>query len=88
MITFSDDTTLKGPIENSYESAYRGEVKRWAGWCAGNDLELNVSKTKEMVFRFRKKKTPLVPLTIVGEKVEQVKTFNFNFKLAQPFLAT
>ena len=39
-----------------------------------NDLELNVSKTKEMVFDFRKKKTPLAPLTIAG-KVAELKLF-------------
>ena len=40
-------------------------------------MELNVSKTKEMVFDFRKKKTPLGPFTITGEVVEEVKTFKF-----------
>ena len=30
-----------------------------------------------MVFDFRKKKTPLVPLTIAGEVVEEVKSFKF-----------
>ena len=82
MIKFSDDTTLEGLIHNSDESAYRGEVERLAGWCSENDLELNVSKTKEMVFDFRKKKkrekkTPLVPLTIAGEVVEEGKSFKF-----------
>ena len=42
-----------------------------------NDLELNVSKTKEMVFDFRKKKTPLAPLIIAGKVVEEVKSFKF-----------
>ena len=41
MINFSDDTTLEGLIQNSDESAYRGEVERLAGWCSENDLELN-----------------------------------------------
>ena len=36
-----------------------------------------MSKTKEMVSDFRKKKTPLVPLTIAGEIVEEVKSFKF-----------
>ena len=52
-------------------------VERLAGWCSENDLELNVSKTKEMVFDFRKKNTPLVPLTIAGEVVEEVRSFKF-----------
>ena len=77
MIKFSDDTTLEGLIHNSDESVYRGEVERLAGWFSENDLELNVSKTKEMVFDFRKKKTPLVPLTIAGEVVEEVRSFKF-----------
>jgi len=72
MIKFSDDTTLEGLIHNSDESAYRGNVERLAGWCSENDLELNVSKTKEMVFDFRKKL-----LTIAGEVIEEVKSFKF-----------
>ena len=48
---------------------------RFDGWCIRNDLELNVSKKKK-VFDFRKK-APLVPLTIAGEVVEQIKTFKF-----------
>jgi hypothetical protein len=42
-----------------------------------NDLDLNVTKTKEMVFDRRKKKTPLLPLTIRGVNVEQVDSFKF-----------
>ena len=77
MIKFSDDTTMEGLIQNSDKSAYRGEVERLAGWCSENDLELNVSKTKEMVLDFRKKKTSLVSLTIAGKIVEEVKVFEF-----------
>ena len=69
-------SSLEDLIHNS-ESAYRDEAERLAGWCSENDLELNVSKTKEMVFDFRKKKTPLVPLTIAGEVVEEVRSFKF-----------
>ena len=74
MIKFSDNTTLEGLIHNSDESAYQNEVERLAGWCSENDLELNVSKTKEMVFDFRKKKKNL---TITGEVVEEVRSFKF-----------
>ena len=77
MIKFSDDTTLECLIHSSDESAYQGEVARLAGWCSENDLELNVSKMKEMVFDFRKKKTPIVPLTIAGKVIEEVKPFKF-----------
>ena len=57
--------------------AYRREVERLAGWCSEKDLELTVSKPKDMVFDLRKKETPLVPLTIAGVVVEKVKAFTF-----------
>ena len=52
MVKFSDDTTMEGLIQNSDESAYRGEVERLAGSGSENDLELKVSKTKEMALDF------------------------------------
>ena len=48
-----------------------------SGWCVANDLDLKVIKTKEMVFDRRKNKSPLLPLTISGEEVEQVDSFRF-----------
>ncbi|KAK7093340.1 hypothetical protein V1264_007114 [Littorina saxatilis] len=77
ILKFSDDTTLEGLISVGDESGYRAEVARVSGWCVANDLDLNVTKTKEMVFDRRKKKTPLLPLTISGENVEQVDSFKF-----------
>ena len=75
ILKFSDDTTLEGLISDGDESAYRAEVARVSGWCVANDLDLNVTKTKEMVFDRRKNKSPLLPLTINGAEVEQVDSF-------------
>ena len=44
---------------------------RLAGWCKNNNLVLNISKTKEMIIDFRKKKTPIHPLFIDGAEVLQ-----------------
>ena len=77
MIKFSDDTTLEGLISNDDETIYRKEVEDLVGWCNANNLELNVSKTKEIVIDFRKNKQPIIPLSINGENVEQVKSFKF-----------
>ena len=74
---FSDDTTVEGLITDGDESGYRGEVGQLVGWCSDNNLELNITKTKEMVFDFRKTKLPLLPLKINGECVEQVDSFKF-----------
>ena len=50
---------------------YREEVQRLVGWCKNNNLVLNISKMKEMIIDFRKKKTPIHPLVIDGTEVLQ-----------------
>ena len=50
---------------------YRDEVQRVVGWCANNNLALNVSKTKEMIV-----------VLLTGMDVEQVESFN-NLKRTQ-----
>ena len=77
VIKFSDDTTMEGLITGGDETGYRDEVEKMVDWCASNNLELNVSKTKEMIIDFRKKKTPLLPLSVEGQEVEQVESFKF-----------
>ena len=77
LLKFSDDTTIEGLISDSDESVYREEVERMVGWCSENNLDLNVSKTKEMVVDFRRSRDPLDSLVINGEVVEQVETFRF-----------
>ena len=74
---FSDDTTIEGLITNANESAYRVEVQRLVDWCASNDLELNVAKTKEMIIDFRKDKMSVAPLAIKGQQVGIVDSFKF-----------
>ena len=77
MIKFSDDTTLEGLISNDNEYVYRREVEHLVKWCDNNNLELNVSKTKEVVIDFRTKSKLTEPLIINDETVEQVKSFKF-----------
>ena len=75
-IKFADDTTVAGLIEHD-ESDNRHQVDELVMWCDANNLELNVSKTKEIIVDFRRNKTPLTPLFINGAEVEIVDTFTF-----------
>ena len=77
IIKFADDTTVTGFINNNNENNYRDQVHAIVNWCDGNNLKLNVSKTKEMVIDFRRNKTDLVPLMINNTTVEQVNSFKF-----------
>ena len=61
LIKLADDTTLQGLLSNS-EECYRSEVKRFCDWCKDNYLTLNVDKTKELIFYYRIKKEPIMPL--------------------------
>ena len=61
LIEFADGTTLQGLLSNS-EECYRSDVKRFCDWCKDNYLALNVEKTKELIFYYRIKKEPIMPL--------------------------
>ncbi|XP_055486754.1 collagen alpha-1(XXIV) chain-like [Leucoraja erinacea] len=49
IVKFADDTAVVGLISNNDEAAYRSETIRLANWCRENNLELNTSKTKELI---------------------------------------
>ena len=59
------------------EEAYRSEVCRFCEWCKKNHLTLNVDKTKELVFDYRRKKEPLTPLLINGKIVSIVDSYKY-----------
>lgn len=69
MYTFADDTTVVGSGSGlcNNKSAYRNEVLSLVDSCCLYNLELNVSKTKELVVDLA-----LPPLTINGLEVESV----------------
>jgi hypothetical protein len=71
-IKFANDTTVVGLITDNDETAYREEVRDLAMWCQGNNLSLNVIKTKEMSVDYRKKRTEHAPILIDGAAVETV----------------
>ena len=77
IVEFVDNTTVEGLVENGDESAYRREVDELVEWCENNNLQLNTSKTKEMIVDFPKMKTPVDPLTINGAVIDTVDCFTF-----------
>ncbi|KAI3372967.1 hypothetical protein L3Q82_023407, partial [Scortum barcoo] len=67
IVKFADDTTVIGLITGDDEAAYREEVRVLTSWCQDNNLQLNVSKTKELIVDFRtggrERNTPPSPST-------------------------
>ena len=76
LIKFTDDTTWHGLLSNS-EEAYMSEVNRFCEWCKNNHLTLNVDKTKEIVFDYRRKKKPLTPLLIDRKIVSILDSYKY-----------
>ena len=58
---FADDTTVVGLITDNDETAYREEVRDLSVWCQDNNLSLNVSKTKELIVDYRKRRAETGP---------------------------
>ena len=66
------------PSEDVFdETAHRNEIYNLMKWCQGNNLSLNVAKTKELIVNYRRKEHQFDAITINGETVERVKDFKF-----------
>ena len=75
---FSDDSAVVGLLSVDDETEYREKVDTFVSWCDENFLLLNVSKTKELVIDFRKKKNvPIIPVKMKGVDIEMVDTYKY-----------
>ena len=75
VIKYSDDSAIED-LSNSDE-VYFSQVERFCAWCKEHYLNLNVSKTKELLIDFRKSPSSVPDLVIDGEKVERVSDFKY-----------
>jgi hypothetical protein len=73
IIKFADSTTVVGLITDNNETAYREEVRDLPGGCQNNIL----TKTKEMIVDYRKRRTEHAPILIDRAVVEQVESYKF-----------
>ncbi|KAK1801992.1 hypothetical protein P4O66_022223 [Electrophorus voltai] len=66
-----------GPDLGNDERAYLEEIKHREKWCQGNNLLLNVSKTKQLIVDCSKKERHYQPVRINGTTVERVDSFRY-----------
>ncbi len=59
------------------ETTYRKEVSHLVEWCNTNNLELNVSKTKEIVVDFCKTNEDHIPLATKNRQGQQMDSYKF-----------
>ena len=74
-IKYSDDTAI---VDSSNSTPhYIEEVEGFTTWCKDNFLDLNVTKTKELLIDLRKQPLAVSPITIDGEIVERVEKYKY-----------
>lgn len=66
-----------GLISGRDGTDYRDAVQRLTAWCSENNINLNPSKTKELVIDFTEEQYTPRPLYINGDCVERVPAFRF-----------
>ncbi len=77
LIKFADDTAMMGLITNDDDAAYQQQLFQFVNYCDANFLELNVSKTKEMIIEFRNSYSSPDPIVLKGSEVERVVNYKY-----------
>lgn len=71
IVKFADDTPIVGLITDNNETAYKEEVHHLTEWCSCNNLDLNISKTKELII------DQSTLSTLPSAFIERIESFKF-----------
>ena len=74
---YADDTIIVGLISNDNDSEYMKCIKFVSTWCSDNFLDLNVSKTKEMIWDYRRSPTEKHSVVINDKPVEVTSVYKY-----------
>ena len=77
IIKYADDTVVIGLINDNNEDKYRGTISYVSNWCSENYLDLNVTKTKEIILDRRKNQNNKTAVTINNKPVTIVKSYKY-----------
>ena len=76
-IKYADDTVILGLIRKLNEDPYFKTIDYSLDWCKENYLDLNVEKTKEMIFDFRKTPSEMKKVVIDGTEVSICSQYKY-----------
>ena len=74
IIKFADDSAIVSLLSND-EINHGPVVDEFSDWCKRSFLDINVSKTKELIIYFRKKPPPILSAAICGQAVDVVQQY-------------
>lgn len=76
VVKYADDTVIIGLINGNDISNYKLQIEHTVLWCNEQNLFLNVTKTKELIFDFRKNPAH-EQIQINGDDVEECESFKY-----------
>jgi len=76
IIKFADDTAVISLLEQD-ETEHGPVLQEFVEWCEASQLQLNTSKTKELIFDFRRGAPSPTPSLINGEEIEMVSEYKY-----------
>lgn len=76
IVKFADNTAVISLLERD-ETEHGPVLQEFVDWCEASQLELNTSKTKELVFDFRREAPSPTPTLIKGEEIEMVTEYKY-----------
>ena len=77
LVKFADDTALIGLINEDDSAAFLKCIERFVSYCRENYLELNTSKTKELVIDYRKNRHMPDPILINNKEVTRTDQYKY-----------
>jgi hypothetical protein len=77
VMKYADDTVIAGLIENDCDREYKLCTEFVNNWCVTNFLDLNVQKTREVVWDFRRKSGCSLPVIINNLTVEVAPMYKY-----------
>ena len=77
LVMYADDTTLFSTVSKEIEQNINKEIYKITTWLHSNNLRLNVSKFKFMIFFKHPKVTPKLNISVNDNQIDQVDEFNF-----------
>ena len=66
VVKYADDTAVAGFISGKNEEPHRNTIEKLVTLCENDNLELNMSKTKELIVDFRKGDHEYDPVNLKG----------------------
>ena len=74
---YADDTIVAGLVKEDDTEEYMNCIDYVCNWCQENFLDLNVSKTKELIWDNRRSSRSIIPVRINNADVEIAETYKY-----------